>query len=205
LRADLGSDEVIMINGGSGGAYAKPYVNGIYYEDYVDHVISQRMPWEKVIADYLGDCALEHTPNCTTINASSGIWPDYEASSRLPFDECSELLERGYSDLQRMRLGLTAALMGDGYYGYDLNTRWRGQHWWYAEFDAPLGKVLGPGGESEDGTWRRQFEGGLVVCNPLPRRVHLELDRKYRDYTTGWSGREFVVPAFDGRIFIPVG
>jgi len=206
LRAAVGADTLIMINGQRPADYAKPYINGNYYEDYVDYVINHcYAQWPDVIRLYLEFCDLPHSPNCTTINASSGFWPDYEAWSRLPYDECCDLLEAGYAQLRRMRLGLTVALMADGYYAYDLNTRWRGQHWWYAEFDAPLGKALSPGQAHDDGTWRRQFEGGLAVANPAGRRVLLTLDGRFRDYTTGWTGRDFAVPAYDGRIFLPVG
>lgn len=205
LRRQLGEQAIIMVNAQMGREYALPYINGNYYEDYVDYAIDERMRWAKVLKLYLDDCALPHTPTCTTINASTGIWPEYNAPQRLPYDECCDLLEQGYAHLRRMRFGLTTALMGDGYYGFDLNTRWRGQHWWYAEFDAPLGQALGPAEEAGDGTWRRSFEGGLVVVNPVPRRVHLEFDRRHRDYTTGWVGKQAVIPARDGRIYVPVG
>lgn len=205
LRESLGDDVVTMINGQSGAGYARPHVNGNYYEDYVDYVISNHMTWSRVISEYLADCSYPHAPNCTTINASSAIWPEYNARSRLPPDECEELLRRGHGELARMRFGLATALMGDGYYGYDMNTRWRGQHWWYAEFGAPLGRALGCGTQQENGTWRRDFEGGSVIANPQPRRVEVEFAEKRRDFTTGWTGRSFVIPAYDGRILIPVG
>lgn len=204
LRAAFGDEFLIMVNAQAGGEYIRPYVNGNYYEDYVDYVMDCSMDWQVVLDLYREECSLPHSPNCTTINASSGIWPEYEASQRLPAEECQSLLEEGYNKLRRMRFGLATALMGDGYYGYDLNTRWRGQHWWYPEFDAPLGRALGSAGPTGDGTWRREFAGGLVVVNPQARRAHVKLDRRHRDFTTGWSGTEFVLPAHDGRILLPV-
>jgi len=205
LRRLIGEDIIIFINGQRPADYAKPYVNGNYLEDYVDYAITHNWDWTDILRLYLDWCNLPHAPNVTTINASSGYWPEYEAGRRLPPDECCDILEEGYRELRRMRFGLATALMGDGYYGFDLNTRWRGQHWWYAEFDAPLGKALNKGSPAGDGTWRREFEGGLVIVNPLPRRAHLKFERAYRDYTTGWTGREFVIPTRDGRIYIPVG
>jgi hypothetical protein len=204
LRTALGGQTVLMVNAQAGAEYIRPFVNGNYYEDYIDYAIDCRMDWPTVLRLYQEECALPHAPNCTTINASSGVWPEYEAWSRLPAEECQDLLEYTYGQLRRMRFGLTTALMGDGYYGYDLNTRWRGQHWWYPEFDAPLGTAAGPGGPADDGTWRREFEGGLVVVNPQVKRARMTLARRYRDFTTGWSGREFSIPAQDGRIFLPV-
>jgi hypothetical protein len=204
LRAALGEEAMLMVNAQAGAEYIRPYVNGNYYEDYVDYAIDCRMDWPTVVQLYLDECALPHSPNCTTINASSGVWPEYNAPSRLPAEECQDLLEETYGTLCRMRFGLTTALMGDGYYGYDLNTRWRGQHWWYPEFDAPLGKAAGTGGPAGDGTWRREFEGALVIVNPQVKRAHVTLARRYRDFTTGWSGTEFTLPAQDGRIYLPV-
>jgi hypothetical protein len=46
-----------------------------------------------------------------------------------------------------MRLGLATTLMTDAYYAYDLGTVWYGLPWWYAEYEAPLGKALGPAEE----------------------------------------------------------
>jgi hypothetical protein len=204
LRAALGEETVVMVNAQAGAEYIRPYVNGNYYEDYVDYAIDCRMDWATVLGMYLEECALPHSPNCTTINASSGVWPEYNAPSRLPAEECQELLEHTYGQLRRMRFGLATALLGDGYYGYDLNTRWRGQHWWYPEFDAPLGRAVGAGGPADDGTWRREFEGGFVIVNPQVKRARVTLPRRYRDFTTGWSGTEFAIPAQDGRIYLPV-
>jgi len=51
-------------------------------------------------------------------------------------------------DFARMRLGLLTTLMTDAYFEYDIGTLWYGNPtYWYAEFEAPLGKPLGPGRE----------------------------------------------------------
>ena len=67
-----------------------------------------------------------------------------------------------------MRFGLATTLMGDGYHAYDLHTRWRGQRWWYKEYDAPLGYPRAAARRQPDGSWRREFDGGTVVVNPTP-------------------------------------
>ncbi|MBI2300697.1 MAG: hypothetical protein HYU66_17450, partial [Armatimonadetes bacterium] len=56
-------------------------------------------------------------------------------------------VDRARRDFHRMRLGLLTALMTDACYAYDLGTVWYGLPWWYAEYDAPLGKPLGPPAE----------------------------------------------------------
>lgn len=205
LRDTFGDEPMIMINAQKAGEFAKAHVNGNYYEDYVDFAITHNWDWKAILDMYLGYCDTPHSPNCTTINATSSYWPEYNAPRRLSYQECGAILEHGYDQLQAMRFGLGTALMGDGFYGFDLNTRWRGQHWWYAEYDAPLGAALEPAAPAGDGTWRREFENGIAVVNPQAHRVELKFDRNYRDYTTGWMGKEFVIPARDGRLLFPVG
>jgi hypothetical protein len=208
LRSKFGDEILLCINAQWTAGYARPYINGTYLEDFIDYTISPHMlgfEWEAVLNLYLSYCDLPHKPNLTTISATPGIWPEYEAARRLEVGEASRILQKGYEQFQFMRFGLATALMGDGYYGFDLNTRWRGQHWWYAEYDAPLGQPLGKAGPAGDGTWRREFEGGLVVVNPTVRELHVKLDqRTWRDYTTGWSGKEMFLPPHDGRIYIPL-
>jgi len=52
--------------------------------------------------------------------------------------------DRARRDFGRMRTGLCTALMTDAYYAYDFGTVWYGLPWWYAEYDAFLGRPLGP-------------------------------------------------------------
>ncbi len=56
-------------------------------------------------------------------------------------------LDRARRDFRRMRFGLGVTLLTNAYYAYDLGTVWYGLPWWYAEYDAPLGRPLGPGRE----------------------------------------------------------
>jgi hypothetical protein len=56
-------------------------------------------------------------------------------------------LDRARRDYRRMRFGLGVTLLTDAYYAYDLGTVWYGLPWWYAEYDAPLGRPLGPARE----------------------------------------------------------
>lgn len=84
------------------------------------------------------------------------------------------------ADLRGFRFALTTALLTDSYFAYD-----RGDHaqdrWWYDEYDAAgrgrgyLGRPRGPRRPLPGGLWAREFDGGLVVVNPLdgPRSVRL--------------------------------
>jgi hypothetical protein len=59
-------------------------------------------------------------------------------------------VDRVSRDFPRMRTGLCTTLMTDAYYAYDVGTVWYGLPFWYAEYDAPLGKALGPSKEVFD-------------------------------------------------------
>lgn len=207
LRAALGKETIIMVNGQTPAEFMRPLINGNFLEDYVDYTLvgSHGRSWQSVVDQYLSWCNTPHEPNCTTINATSVYWPEYEAWDNLDYAENGRILQHGYSQLQKMRFGLTTALIGDGYYGFDLNTRWPMQHWWYAEYDAPLGTALGSAQANADGTWQRDFAGGRVIVNPTPREVHIKFASKHRDFTTSWSGKEMLLPSYDGRIYVPVG
>ncbi|MCX6784732.1 MAG: putative glycoside hydrolase [Candidatus Komeilibacteria bacterium] len=75
---------------------------------------------------------------------------------------------------QLMRYGLTSALLGPGYFAYDLGDKNHGQLWWYDEYNTSLGKPLGPARENStnasnnnfiNGLYTREFENGLVAVN----------------------------------------
>jgi hypothetical protein len=106
-------------------------------------------------------------------------------------------------DEQTMRFGLATALMGDGYFGYDAGTMARGNWWWYSEYDAPLGYPKGEAQRNADGVWQREFDGGTAVVNGTLYDAVAELPRRVRDVSTGRVGARFVIPMFDGRIFVP--
>jgi hypothetical protein len=200
VREAIGPKAIFM--GNQAGRQTSDVINGILLEDYLDYVLDGKRKWRGVLDDYLFWTGTPHRPNVTTIVSSSGIEPPFEAPRTLAKAEQDKLLESGRKLEQRMRFGLTTTLMGDGYFAYDLHTRWRGQHWWYPEYDAPLGYPRAAAGEYPDGTWRRQFDGGLVVVNPGAEPVEVQLGAAVRDATTGLTGRTFTVPPRDGRILL---
>lgn len=200
VREAIGPNGVFM--GNQAGRETFDVINGILLEDYLDYVLDNNQPWRHVLDDYLFWTRTSYRPNVTTIVSGSGVQPPFDADKILSKAEQEKLLESGRKLEQRMRFGLTTALMGDGYFAYDLHTRWRGQHWWYPEYDAPLGYPRADASEYPDGTWRRLFDGGLVVVNPTASQVDVEMDKLSRDATTGKTGRTFVVPPGDGRILL---
>ncbi len=201
VREALGPDAIFMTN--QAGEWGLPTMNGILLEDYLDYVLDGNSPWERVLRDYLAWTATPHKPCVTTIVSSSGVQPPFDPWSSLNEAGRTALLEHGRGLKQRMRFGLATTLMGDGYFAYDLHTRWRGQRWWYPEYDAPLGYPRSVAAAQPDGTWRREFDGGTVVVNPTAFDAQMSFADRRSDVSGGKVSQAFVIPRSDGRIFIP--
>lgn len=200
VRTRIGERPVFM--GNQAGDFAFDELNGIYLEDYVDYVIAGAMGFDDVLREYLHWTQTRRRPNVTVLGACSGVEPPFDPWN-MPKEERRRLLEAGRSQLSRMRFGLAMALMGDGYYSFDLHTRDRGQNWWYPEYDAPLGYPKGAAAKQDDGSWRREFDGGLVVVNPTEWDVRVHVEGRREDVSSRRVAADFVVPAMDGRIFLP--
>jgi hypothetical protein len=93
--------------------------------------------------------------------------------------------------------------MGDGYFGYDSANMGRGDWWWFPEYDAPLGYPKGPAHREADGTWRREFDGGIVVVNGTDYDTTLRLESNHRDVSSDRVAKNFTLRMFDGRILLP--
>lgn len=201
VREAIGPDVPFMTN--QAGEWGYPYMNGILLEDYLDYVIDGRMGWDHVLQTYLHWTEAPHGPNVTTIVSSSGIQPPFNPWQSMNDEARQALLERGRNLLPRVRFGLTTTLMGDGYFAYDLHTRWRGQRWWYPEYDAPLGHPKGAAEKQSDGTWRRDFDGGTVIVNPTRFDVRVRFGGRRQDVSSGKVDTAFIIPPQDGRILLP--
>jgi len=199
-RELVGDKAVFMAN--QPGLDTFDQLNGIYLEDYADAILDRGMSWDSVLEKYLRWTETPRRPNVTVLGCASGIEPPFEAY-KLTEKERAAYLDRGKVLVDRMRFGLATTLMGDGYYSFDLHTRWRGQYWWYPEFDAPLGYPEGPCERQTDRTWQRKFDGGIVIVNPTVWDASIDLGRVHRDISSSQVDRRFVIPRLDGRIYLP--
>ncbi len=199
LRAEI-TDKPLMIN--AADRSWRPLLNGILLEDVLDQVLAGEREWEDVLTEYLYWTSGPRRPMVTTIVTPSGVEPPFDPW-RLPEAEQQAFLNRGLRELQRMRFGLCTTLMGDGYHAFDLHTRWRGQDWWFPEYDTPLGYPRGASTRRPDGAWERRFTGGHVVVNPGYYGVEVQFAQVMRDRSTGRTARRFVVPPLDGRLYVP--
>jgi hypothetical protein len=94
---------------------------------------------------------------------------------------------------QRMRFGFTTALLGDGYFSYEIGTNGHGSLgiMWFDEYDnsGQISGYLGyPTSDAfivhdygTDGKiFRRNFNNGIVVCNPSEREAIINLEHSYK-------------------------
>ena len=123
---------------------------------------------------------------------------------------------------QRMRYGLTSVLLGDGYFSYEINTNGHGSLglMWFDEYDN-AGKERGYLGmpvkeattimQAGDGAvWRRDYEKGIVVCNPtnvtvtvdLGDQFHLLEGKQVPEINSGELVSTISIQPRDGRILL---
>lgn len=119
---------------------------------------------------------------------------------------------------QRMRFSLASALLGDGYYSYEINTEGHGSLglMWFDEYDNAgegkgyLGFPTEKAKKLSSGAYQRKFEHGVVLVNPTDQVIQIPLDRTYQKIkgsqqpliNTGEIVDEVLLPAFDGIILI---
>jgi hypothetical protein len=118
-------------------------------------------------------------------------------------------LERG--ELDKMRATTTFVMThSDGFALFgdpDNNGRTQDhEHDWYAFWNANVGRPLGRGDRSDDGSWRREFQNGTVISNALgdqPISVSFPHVRvRASDDKIIMAGQKCTVNARDGEIFL---
>lgn len=103
-------------------------------------------------------------------------------------------VDRVRRDFRRMRLGLAMSLMTDAYYFYDFGTVWYGNpKYWYAEYEAPLGKPLGPGREMHNVApvtvfeWSAGQKTDAFILNSTNRVTPQGLEAELPQGSAGWN------------------
>ncbi len=154
-RQALGARAIILINGSSHPSF-QPLINGRMFESFPT-------PWE-------GDGQWETVmTNYARLEKQVGFVPIFFFNG----DSGNSGQNNNWSDF---RFGLTSALLGQGYYGYDSGTQNHGQLWWYDEYDVFLGRPTSPARPlfpspnlSPDkfypAIWRRDFEKAVILVN----------------------------------------
>ena len=188
LRARLGSDAIIM---GNGSAEYASQTNGILFEDFPNY------GWTTGFRDYQTAYHYNQKPSFSTINSNAN-------NVNRP------------GSYRAMRLGLTTAMLANGYYSFDYGNKDHGQAWWYDEYDAVLGdptgaptQIIPPGSSGvNEGVWWRDYQKGAVVVNSTWQEQYIELPavferlRGNQDATVNSGALEsaLTVPARDGLL-----
>jgi len=129
----------------------RPHVNGRLFEGgpLLDRVANGSLSADGAIRALQGWTAGSEQPAITFAIMTHPVgWQGFRVGRGDKVTTPGEL-DRVSRDFGRMSLGLLISLMTDAYYAYDLGTVWYGLPFWYAEYDAPLGKALGPARQVE--------------------------------------------------------
>jgi hypothetical protein len=124
---------------------------------------------------------------------------------------------------QRMRWGITTALLGDGYFSYEISTYGHGSLglMWFDEYDnaGQGGGYLGyPTSDAfvdhdygQDGkVFRRNFDNRTAICNPSEREATIALEESFfliegtqqPDINTGELVATVTISSKDGIILL---
>ena len=155
-------------------------------ETYEDWVAGER-PYVLGDEGYIHVSENGYQPNYSTVET-------YEYESMPDGEERTPFYDEGwYPDFQRMRFGLTTALMGDGYFSYEIATWGHGSLglFWFDEYDnarqgqgylgQPIGKYSTAKDFGNDGkVFRRDFDNGIAICNPTNKEVTIQLEKRYK-------------------------
>jgi len=115
-----------------------PWINGRLFEWQLRDILdgTDSLAWDDVVTDYHDWTGRGHTPRTTFIQTA----PEALYGEKFPFQHSGQILlamqAEAAASYQRMRYGLTSALMGDGLFSYDLRDV-ESPPWWYDEFGAP--------------------------------------------------------------------
>jgi len=137
IRASL--PHAILMGNEASPDYAR-WINGRLIEWELSSVLdgNSDITWDEVIGEYRDWSARGQEPRITFIQTK----PEPIYDEKFPFHYTGQMppamQAEAAASFQRMRFGLTSALMGDGLFSFDLRSE-DSQVWWYDEFGAPVG------------------------------------------------------------------
>lgn len=187
-RSRIGSDKIIISNGSSNLQHA-PYVNGRMFESFPT-------PWEGNGSWY------------------TNITNYFSLEQNVAYDPVilinSDTDNTGNkSNYQRMRFGLSSALLASGFFGFDFGTQEHAQLWRYDEYEAFLGTPKDEAVE-ENGVWTREFTNGKVITNPTDEEMMIRLGGEFEklhgeqdpDFNDGSIISRITLSAQDGVLLL---
>lgn len=151
LRAEVGDNEIFIGNGGfTPSRCFAPYLNGFLFELFVNPwlCLSSLQPdegaWRRTLDLYFMVQELTMAPHLNILEGTGGPCSAYPWET----PEDRNYLEPTAEDIYRQRLGLATALLGDGFYEYDLYDN-RNVPYWFDEYT-----VNGQGVAVEDAQYK---------------------------------------------------
>lgn len=170
-------------------------LNGMMYENF-----PYARGWSRMMSDYIAFPGRSiSAPSFSVLNANTAN-------------------AGGVDDYQRLRFGLASALLGNGFYSFDVGDRDHGQTWWYDEYDFNLGEsTAGPSlarsnnsNFNQRGIWRRDFKNGLVLLNSGTGSESIDLNAEYEKLkgtqdpgtNDGIIVSSVTLPSYDGLILL---
>jgi len=184
VRAAVGDDALIVCNANDRTTpRTAPYVNGYFLECCRSQTAAD---WKRI--------------------AETLVWA--EKNLRAPRVNCLETwFHQSRDDLPLMRATTTLALtLSDGYCLFsDPNPLPTPDHLhsWYPFWDKRLGRPRAAGVTADDGTLRREFDGGTVVYNPVGNPAgEINFAEPRTSIATGQTSRQHRLASPDGDIFL---
>ena len=175
LRAAVGSDVVLLPN----NSLANFDLSGRNFEGFPT-LATPLTTWRKLVigpwatdfpaASYVEWCTNVSQPNLSTIETY-----EYDGTSAPAGWNSEGSPPAGFvPNYRKMRYGLTTALMGDGFFSYEISTAGHGRLglYWFDEYDNAgagrgyLGHPSGPARSVALNVWRRDYQRGIALVNP---------------------------------------
>ncbi len=187
-RSLIGDGKIIISNGSSNLDYAD-YVNGRMFESFPTPW-EQDGSWGTNMANYLAlEDAVAYNP-VIIINSDTNNIGDS-------------------TDYQKVRFGLSSALLGEGFFGFDYGTESHAQLWYYDEYDAYIGSAK-EDAQEDDGIWSREFTNGKVVVNPTDSEQTIKLNGEFEkihgtqdtDFNDGSIVSRITLDSEDGAVLV---
>jgi diadenosine tetraphosphatase ApaH/serine/threonine PP2A family protein phosphatase len=158
------------------------------------------------INGYFMECYRTRTAEDWRQIADTLVWA--ESHLRRPRVNCLETwFHESRDDLPLMRATTTLGLtLSDGYCLFsDPNPLPTPDHLhnWYSFWNKSLGRPLAAGTTAADGTVTREFDGGMVVYNPMGNRsIDVVFSEERTSVATGRTARNHRLPSPDGDIYL---
>ena len=151
-----------IIVGNAAALELSEWMNGAFYETALAQIIDKNMPFSSFIEDYRGWSTSHRKP--WAIPSLQLQSPYHMLESIKPREELpADSIEKVKTMYDRMRFGLTAALLGDGFYYYNSGHYMWEVNWWYDEYDVILGTPVSeaaPWGNFPSSLCMDDFEDG---------------------------------------------